>query len=104
VCGGAGVVVLSGLRLLRMRCYLAKHFDFASLVEKNREALEHLAKVSGVGLGLVGKLVGGAFKVWERPSSISKWRIVVEDVEELGSVRSKVEELLNTMYVKKAVY
>jgi len=101
VCGGAGLAVLSGIRLLCRRCHLAKHVGFASLVGRRREALEQLARINGVRLDLVEKLVGEAFRVWERLSSISKWRIVVEDVEGLRDVRSEVEKLLNTMYVER---
>lgn len=101
VCDGVGVAVLSGLRLLCRRCHLAKHVGFAGLVGRRREAFEHLARVNGVELGLVERLVDEAFRVWEVLSSIDKWKIVVGDVGGLEDVRGGVEELLNTMYVKR---
>ena len=80
---------------------MAKHVGFAGLVGRRREAFEHLARVNGVELGLVERLVDEAFRVWEVLSSIDKWKIVVGDVGGLEDVRGGVEELLNTMYVKR---
>lgn len=97
---GKGVAVLERLVPLCEKCHLAKHLGYASIHGKDKEALEHLARVNDVDIEVAKRATRRAFEVHTALSMIERWRIVLKELTGLPKDAAEViENALNFMVV-----
>jgi len=95
---GAGRATLEELVPLCEKCHLAKHLGYSAIHGKDKEALEHLARVNGIDIEAAKLAVWIAFEIYSALSKVDEWKIVLKGVTGLPKDAAEViENILNFM-------
>lgn len=64
-------------------CHQCKHFGFAQIQGKEKEAFNHLMKINSWSKSETEKYITNAFREWEKRSK-KKWKLDVSSLKEYG--------------------
>lgn|SRR5574337_320918 len=80
---------LAGMIALCPDCHMVKHFGFARVQGKEKQALKHFMKINGLKKAEAEAEIAKAFDVW-RKRSLIEWELDLSGLEKYGMDISKL--------------
>lgn len=84
---------LAGMIALCPNCHMVKHFGFARITGKEKEAFNHFMKVNGLKKKEAEAEISKSFEVWRKRSLID-WELDLSELNQYGIDVSKIRRPL----------